>query len=290
MKAGAIVLAIALLAACTGRPPAAPPPVDQPQAGRPVLAATAPVAAEVASVADQPLPKLVEAVSEATAAPVMEVAEVAEAVMPDAPPPPPVEPVVAAAAVELIVRWEVTSPAFYERRLIRPIWPGGASGVTWCVGYDGGHQIASVILEDWAGHPHASRLATTAGVRGGAAKTITPRYRDILTPYAECVVVFSERTLIEYERRTSRAFGDGYVNLRPLARGALVSLVYNRGAAMSGDSRREMRAIRDECIPAQDYRCIADQIRSMKRLWRGTTVQNGLYARREAEALLVEKS
>ena len=52
---------------------------------------------------------------------------------------------VSPAAVAHIVRWEITSPAYYDKRLRWPIWPGGASGVTWCIGYDGGHQTGPVI-------------------------------------------------------------------------------------------------------------------------------------------------
>ena len=55
---------------------------------------------------------------------------------------------------------------------------------------------------------------------------------------------------------------------------------------MSGDSRKEMRAIRD-LVPSQDYAQIADQLRSMKRIWEGKGL-DGLIERREAEAKLVE--
>jgi GH24 family phage-related lysozyme (muramidase) len=76
--------------------------------------------------------------------------------------------------------------------------------------------------------------------------------------------------------------------LRPNACGAILSLVYNRGTSTVGDSRREMKVLQKQCIPNTDYACIAEQIRSMTRLWRGTVNENGLTARREAEAILAE--
>lgn len=287
MRLPALLLAI-LLAGC--QRPDILPPVDQTAATAPqALPATAPIPVERAVVADQPLPEAVEAASDVVAAPLAAAQAAIQEVVDPLPPPPGIDPVVAAVAAELIIRWEVTSPEFYARRLVNPIWPGGASGVTWCIGYDGGHQTERVILDDWLGHRDRYRLATSAGIRGAAAKAALPRYREITTPYESCVVVFTERTLIEYERRTRRAFTEGYDQLKPEARGALMSLVYNRGGAMAGDNRREMKVIRDQCVPDQDYSCIAAQLRSMKRIWRGTVNENGLSARREAEAKVVER-
>lgn len=59
---------------------------------------------------------------------------------------------------------------------------------------------------------------------------------------------------------------------------------------MAGDSRREMKTIRDVCLPASDSACVARELRSMCRLWRGTSIEAGLCARREAEAKLSEKN
>jgi hypothetical protein len=285
-----VLLAAALLGACAR--PAPIPAVDAPVAGAPAdLPATAPLAVEEAVVADQPLPEAVEASAEVVAAPVAAAIEALTPATADPPPPPVLDDRSAAcrrAAASLIIRWEVSSEARYNRALQFPIWPGGASGVTWGIGYDGGHQPSTVIADDWQAHAQAARLATTAGIRGASAKSVLPRYRDIPTAYGYASQVFEDRSLIEYERRTRRAFGDGFDALRPNACAAMVSLVYNRGAAMTGDSRREMRALRDDCISEQDYSCMAKQLRSMKRLWRGTVNENGLSARREAEALLVE--
>lgn len=285
-----ILLVVALLAGCAR--PAAVPTVDETVAGVPdSLPVTTPTVVEKAAVADQPLPEAVEAVSESVAGPILAAQAVLADLSPVLPPPEARDVACRRAAASLIIRWEVTSPRFYALRLQRPVWPGGASGVTWGIGYDGGHQTGAVIADDWLDHYAAARLSTSAGLTGARAKAVMPQYRDIETGYEHAARVFEERSLVEYERRTRRAFGnERFDELRPTACGALVSLVYNRGGAMTGDNRREMRAIRDDCVPKQDYACIAGQLRSMKRLWRGTINENGLGARREAEAQVAESN
>lgn len=284
------LLCLALLAGCD-RPAAVPRVDDTVQSAPADLPALAPRVAVEAAVAEQPLPEAVAEASSVLAEPLAAAQEAVSAVIRVEVAPEVEIEAWAPIAAELIVRWEITSPAYYDKRLKSPIWPKGASGVTWCVGYDGGHQVRAVIVDDWASHPHVERLAETAGVRGAAAGRLVPGLRDVTTPYEECVVVFEKRTLLEYDRRAARAFGDGYHALKPAIRAALVSLVYNRGASMVGDSRREMKQIRDECIKSDTPGpCIARLLREMKRLWRGTVNERGLSARREAEALVAEKA
>ena len=55
---------------------------------------------------------------------------------------------------------------------------------------------------------------------------------------------------------------------------------------MKGSRRSEMRNIRS-LVLQKDYKSIAREIRSMKRIWRGKGL-DGLLKRREAEAILVE--
>lgn len=193
------------------------------------------------------------------------------------------------ASLDLILSFEVgdSTGDYYNRYLIRPEWPGGASGVTWGVGYDGGYNSAQVIRKDWEIlEGPEDRLAGTAGITGQRAKGILSQYKDIKVPYAAATVVFSDITLSRFWNLTRRTF-NGFDKLRPNAQGALVSLVFNRGSSMAGDSRREMRAIRD-LVPRLDYTGIAGQLREMKRIWRGRDVGSGLIRRREAEAKLVE--
>lgn len=268
----ALAVLLVLLAGCREQPDPPLPP------------ATPPVVQE-ATVADAPLQVASDVVSEAL--PVDQVAEALDAALPNLEVIPPVNRCRELAA-ELIVRWEVTSPAYYRRALRFPVWPGGSSGVTWGVGYDGGHQVARVIADDWSAHDHANTLTQSAGVTGGAAKSALPRFRHVPTEYDLAYGVFRDRSLVEYERRAARAFRVEPADLPAGTCAALTSLVYNRGGSMAGDSRREMRAIRDECLPALDYSCVAGQIRAMSRLWVGTPNEAGLRNRRNDEARYVE--
>jgi GH24 family phage-related lysozyme (muramidase) len=71
-------------------------------------------------------------------------------------------------------------------------------------------------------------------------------------------------------------------------RGALVSMIYNRGNKLDGDRRKEMRAI-VELVAKSDYEGIADQIERSKRLWENVGL-DGLVKRREEEADLILNS
>jgi hypothetical protein len=195
---------------------------------------------------------------------------------------------VSPAAADLAIRWEITSPSYYQKRLRRPVWPGGASGVTWCVGYDGGHQTRAVIARDWPTHKSAGRLVMTSGLTGQTARAALPKFRDIETDYPDCESVFREVTLPVYQQLAKRAFRNGWDKLSPDAQGSLTITVSNRGDGMTGDRRREMRALRDECVPAGDVGCMARQYRSMCRIWQGTDIGPGLCARYEDTARLAE--
>lgn len=207
-----------------------------------------------------------------------------------APSPPTDECYVHPDAVALIVRFEVTSPAYYSAKLEGVIWPGLHSGVTWGVGYDGGHQTRSRIVTDWHEHTYVERLASTAGVVGPRAKDLLPGLADVRTPYPLAVDVFEIATLPTYCRLTERTFKGARELLPERAFGAIVATVYNRGVAMNGDNRREMKTIRDVCVPAGDVACLVREFRSMPRLWVGTPAENGLRNRYFATAELAGKT
>lgn len=279
-------LLVAALTACGQAPVAA-------SVSAPAAAAAAAVAEARADVADAAAP-VVESAQESTAGAVMPVVvalqEAVQQVLPPAASPPRVS-VISPAAVALIVRWEVGSQELYTRRYEAPIWPGGASGVTWGIGYDGGHQTRQQIGLDWTALAAASRLQSTAGIIGPVAQPVVRDLRDVRVPFGLASDVFGVASLPRYHASARRAFGaDAFDALPADARGALVSVVYNRGASMTGPARTEMRAIRDVCLPGGDVHCIAGQIRQMCRLWRGTSLEAGLCGRREEEAGLTERA
>lgn len=168
-----------------------------------------------------------------------------------------------------------------------PQWAEGASGVDIGYGYDFGYYPKETILLDWQALPVKSRnaLAESAGVTGRKAKSLAIALHWVRIWEGAAESVFLSRDLPREYDRCKRAF-PGFDALRPNAQAALISLGYNRGYGMTGDGRREMRAIRDLC-PRADYNGIAGQLRAMRRLWRGTSIELGMTRRRNAEADLL---
>jgi len=192
------------------------------------------------------------------------------------------------AAFKLILDYEVGGgKQYYIRRLKRPTWPGGASGVTIGIGYDLGYNSPERFRADW----HAlsdetrDRLAKVCLAKGARASHLVRLVNSIEIPWDIALEVFRSSTVPRFMRMTLEAYPDAD-RLPPDAFGALVSLVFNRGNSLAGDRRREMLAIRD-CVENGDLKGIAANIRKMKRLWVGKNL-DGLLTRREAEAKLVE--
>jgi len=167
-------------------------------------------------------------------------------------------------------------------------WPGGDSGVTIGLGYDLGYESAGDFQNDWQpclSDGDFTTLSQCIGLKGTNAKAKCADLKSIKIKSSDAQKVFLERSVPKYQAQTQQAF-PGVDALPADAQGALFSLVYNRGTSMNGDSRKEMRAIRD-AVPNGDLQEIANQIRAMKRLWEGKGL-DGLLKRRDAEADLVE--
>jgi len=191
------------------------------------------------------------------------------------------------AARDLIVEFETGGQSYYQSRLQRPSWPGGASGVTVGIGYDIGYNTRSGVLSDWSSLPDATRLAlaSAAGVKGTAARPRASALKWITVPWSTAQDVFVSNTMPRFGSYTSAAF-PGITRTHGHVQGAMLSIVFNRGASMSGSKRTEMRAIRT-AVSTGNLRPIPAHIRAMKRLWVGKGLP-GLLRRREAEARLVE--
>ena len=167
-------------------------------------------------------------------------------------------------------------------------WPGGDSGITIGLGYDLGYEAAGDFENDWKpclSDGDFTTLSQVLGLKGADAKAKASGLKAVKIKNSDAERVFLERSVPKYQKLTQQAF-PGVDDLPADAQGALFSLVYNRGTSMNGDSRAEMRAIRD-LVPKGDLQGIADQIRAMKRLWEGKGL-DGLLKRRDAEADLVE--
>ncbi len=192
-------------------------------------------------------------------------------------------------AKKLIVEFETGGQSYYQARLQRPTWPGGASGVTVGIGYDLGYNTRAQILEDWKALPESQRnaLAGASGLKGAAAKARVSALKWIVIPWPVAEEVFVRKTMPRFGSMTAGAF-PGITAAHAHVEGAMLSIVFNRGASMAGSVRVEMRSIRDY-VAAGRIAPIPQEIRSMKRLWVGKGL-DGLLRRREAEARLVEQS
>ncbi len=201
----------------------------------------------------------------------------------------PVSGAISEAALQLILACEVSSSQEYSLLYQAPSWPQGQSGVTIGVGYDLGYVSAAQFRADWGGRLDSAvlaRLGAVCGVSGPAAQAHLAGLRDIAIPWPVAEDMFRTRTIPDHAARTRQALANTDL-LSPDSFGALVSLVYNRGAAFTatGDRYREMRAIRD-AMARRDFAAIPAQFRAMKRLWQNVPGLAGLVTRREREALL----
>jgi hypothetical protein len=179
---------------------------------------------------------------------------------------------------------------YYEKFLERPTWPEGASGVTIGIGYDLGYNSVEVFNKDWQklGDVEQKRLSDCCGLKEDAAKQRLASVRDIMISWELAWEVFNVVTVPKFYNFTKEAF-PGFDELPADVQGGLVSLVFNRGTSMQGSRRLEMRVVRD-LVTKKNVSKIAEQIRKMKRIWLGTTIEEGMNRRRDAEADLIEES
>lgn len=183
-------------------------------------------------------------------------------------------------AVVFIVSEEVGGRKYYDRHVAMPHFPGEASGVTIGVGYDLRFQEPTDFEADWADTltpAQMTALRPHLGKKG--SKAACDALGDLRIPFPAAWRVFVKRALPRAIEQTERCFGS-LDALPPLCRGVLVSLVYNRGSDLSGDSRREMLAIKQH-LAAGRRDAVAGEIESMKRLW---PASEGLRQRRDREA------
>lgn len=192
--------------------------------------------------------------------------------------------------LEQIVKFEVISEKYYEKHLSHPIWPGGGSGVTIGIGYDLGYNDEETIQRDWEERMTEAELdglLAVAGVKGREAREALRHLPRLNIPLDQAKDVFYARTLPRYARMTRKAY-PGVEGLPADAQAMLLSLVFNRGPALEGPRRREMKAIKP-LVQAADLRGIGVQIRAMKRLWDIDQLP-GLHVRRDREAELIEQA
>jgi len=198
---------------------------------------------------------------------------------------------VAQKAIDLIVFFEVSNKSNYEKKLTRPIWPKGQSGVTVAIGYDLGFVRSKWLREDWSGLINKNvidALEPACQRTGASAQELTPKLQHVEISWPIAMKQFSERLLPLYVGQALISVPLA-ANLSDTSLGALVSLVYNRGANFTSNTekRREMVAIKD-ALAEDDYSKIPGLIREMKRHWKYEEFP-GLHKRRDLEAALFEE-
>ncbi|HET8903636.1 MAG TPA: patatin-like phospholipase family protein [Saccharospirillum sp.] len=198
--------------------------------------------------------------------------------------------------VAFIAREETGGLAYYQDHTRWPHYPGEASGITIGMGYDLRMNTLADFKRDWASvlpKPVFKVLALDIGKAGTKKRAKALKEVGIDIPFNQAWQVFTATTLPRYYDLTLSIY-PSLDRLPPLCRAVLVSIVFNRGASLRGDSRREMKTIQtlleqaDQALPdTQRWKAILtgveDQIVAMKRLW-GTG--SGLVKRRQAEANL----
>ena len=197
------------------------------------------------------------------------------------------------AAYDLIVYYETGGEGYYNKKLARPTWPKGYSGITIGFGYDLGYNKTGPFQELWSPHlenEKINRLSQGIGKRAPRDKSrilaMLPGLSDIVIAWESGREVFRQDSIPRYRKLLHKALPNS-VNLPPKCEGALLSLVFNRGSGgfdKDGDRYRELREIK-RMVQNGTLEGIPDQFRSMARIWPNL---KGLQKRRRAEADLFE--
>jgi hypothetical protein len=186
------------------------------------------------------------------------------------------------------IGYEVSSRDHYEHALRGLTWPALNSGPTCGIGYDLGQASRTQIQADWEGKVSDAELTvmlSCAGVTGTRARDLTLELRGAIDiAWDVALEVYTNHDL---PRTTAmcRAHLPGYEDLSAHCKGALFSLVLNRGASfdLQGPRYAEMRDIK-AAIKRGDLARVPALLRSMKRIWKDDPAAKGLLARREKEA------
>lgn len=201
---------------------------------------------------------------------------------------------ISAKASDLIVACEVSGKAAYQNAYYRPTWPKGSSGVTIGIGYDVGYVTPGELASDWVGILNSSDMALLSeacGLTGSRAAAILAKMRSVSVGWDDALKEYFDETQPRYVGLTEASLPNTAL-LSPDSLGALVSLVYNRGASFGVSEAndpsgrfREMRNVKSH-MAAKTFDQIPGELLAMRRLWLGVQDMRGVVLRREAEAAL----
>ena len=189
-----------------------------------------------------------------------------------------------------VIEFETGGKSYYEKFLKRMTWPGGQSGITTGIGADLGYMSKEefeTYFSKYFTTEENKLIRSVIGLKGTTAKAALPTVKQIQLSWDNASEAFVGWTLPKFWKMTNNIW-PGIEQLTERAQVALVSIVFNRGSSVAGSSRTEMKNIK-QLVTNKDYKGIAEQIRSMKRLWIGKNM-DGLLARREKEAKMIEEA
>jgi len=187
-----------------------------------------------------------------------------------------------------IIYFESGGEKYYNKFLKNMTWPKGASGITMGIGADLGHMSEKefdTYFSKYFTEDENNKLKSTIGLKGDSAKNALSKVKNIELSWENASEAFVDWTLPKFWNLTN-ALWPKMNELCEKAQIGLVSIVFNRGASTKGSSRTEMLNIKP-LVLKKDYKGIAREIRSMKRIWEGKNM-DGLIKRREEEAKMVE--
>ncbi|EDO25688.1 predicted protein [Nematostella vectensis] len=173
--------------------------------------------------------------------------------------------------------------------------PDDTSGITIAYGYDLGQQTEATVDEELSDLYTASEiesLKTALGKKGANARNHLSQVSNIAINKENAL-----KLAVIMKKRYAQQVVDIYpssINLHPDCQGALLSLVINRGKALThrdpeNTSRLEMKQISED-LEANNIHLIPSRLRSMKRLWENNPAQRGVATRRENEAVYFEEA
>jgi hypothetical protein len=194
--------------------------------------------------------------------------------------------------LQLLLKYEVGGgKPYYDKFLSKFTWPKGQSGPTIAIGVDCGYYSPTELKEIFSFLPEdqikliQGASGKTGETKGGKSYTEVLRKAGIVVDWERALEIFHKLTWPKFTKLAEKTF-PGLDELHPDAYGAIVSLVFNRGTLLKGDSRKEMYNI-SQLVPDKNYEQIAQEIINMKRIWKGKGL-DGLLERRDAEAALVK--
>jgi GH24 family phage-related lysozyme (muramidase) len=187
-----------------------------------------------------------------------------------------------------IIAFESGGEKYYNKFLKNMTWPKGASGITMGIGADLGHMSEKefdTYFSKYFTNEESEKLKSTIGLKGDSAKNALFKVKNIELSWENASEAFVDWTLPKFWNLTNALWPKMH-ELCEKAQIGLLSIVFNRGASTKGSSRAEMLNIKP-LVLKKDYKGIAREIRSMKRIWEGKNM-DGLIKRREEEAKMVE--